>query len=193
LRFEFLKNHRKEYNIEKACKTLKISRSGFYEYLNRKPSLRDLENEVLSEKIKGIFEEHHSRYGSTRITQTLNIRGIRVNRKRVSRLMRLMNLVAKGTRKHYKNYNQKKDSPDLPNLLNQTFITISINKVWVGDITYIPTKEGTLYLSVYIDLYSRKVVGWSMGKRMKEAIVIDAFLQAYGKERPSKGLIIHTD
>jgi len=67
-----------------------------------------------------------------------------------------MNLVAKGTRKHYKNYNQKTDSPDLPNLLNQTFITISINKVWVGDISYIPTKEGTLYLSVFIDLYSRK-------------------------------------
>ena len=159
MRFEFLKKHRKEYNIEKACKTLKISRSGFYEYLNRKPSLRSLENEALSEKIKEIFEEHHGRYGSARITQTLNIRGIRVNRKRVSRLMRLMNLTAKGTRKHYKNYNQKKDSLDLPNLLNQAFITTSINKVWLGDITYIPTKEGTLYLSTFIDLYSRKVVG----------------------------------
>ncbi len=107
--------------------------------------------------------------------------------------MREMNLMAKGARKHYVNYTKKAATGNSPNLLEQQFVTTKKNKVWVGDITYIPTKEGILYLSTFIDLFTRKVVGWSMSARIKESIAIDAFLQAYGREQPQSGLVIHTD
>lgn len=152
-----------------------------------------LENEVLSTEIKKIFEEHKGRYGSIRISKVLKQQGITANRKRVSRLMRNMKLLPKGTRYRYKRYNQQSSSIERPNLLNQSFQTDDRNKIWVGDITYVPTKKGVLYLAVFLDIYSRKVSGWSMGRNMKDALVMDAFMQAYGRERPKEGLIVHTD
>lgn len=107
--------------------------------------------------------------------------------------MRELKLWPKGTRYKYKHYNRKSNAVERPNLLNQIFQTDGKNKIWVGDITYIPTKKGTLYLAVFLDIYSRKVVGWSMERKMKDSLVVDAFIQAYGKEHPSTGLIVHTD
>lgn len=98
--------------------------------------------------------EHKGRYGSLRIVKTLELGGIKVNRKRVTRLMRLIALIPYGTRCRYKNYSKK----ECPNLLNQIFKADAKNKIWVGDITYIPTKKKTLYLAVFIDIFSRKVV-----------------------------------
>jgi putative transposase len=147
----------------------------------------------LKEIIKEIFDDNKGRYGSIRIGKVLIERGIHANRKRISRLMREMNLCPKGTRYNYKKYNLKNRGEERPNLLNQMFLTDAKTKIWVGDITYIPTKKGTLYLAVFVDLFSRKVVGWSMSNKMKDTLVIDAFLQAYGKERPNAGLIVHTD
>ena len=108
-------------------------------------------------------------------------------------MLREMKLYSRGTRYRYKHYNQKISAVERPNLLNQMFVTDSKNKIWVGDITYIPTKKGTLYLTVFIDIYTRKVVGWSMGRKMKDTLVMDALMQAYGKEHPKPGLIVHTD
>ncbi|WP_157857753.1 IS3 family transposase, partial [Gottschalkia purinilytica] len=125
-----------------------------------------LENEVLSAEIREIFEEHKGRYGSIRISKALEQKGITVNRKRVAKLMRNMKLVPRGTRCRYKHYNQKSSSIERPNLLNQLFQTDGKNKIWVGDITYIPTKKGVLYLAVFLDIYSRKVCGWSMSRKM---------------------------
>lgn len=161
--------------------------------MHHKPSKRDIENEVLKEEINQVFEEHKGRYGSIRISKVLSTKGIHVNRKRVARLMRELKLYPKGTRYRYKNYNKKTHSVERPNLLNQMFYTDKKNKIWVGDITYIPTRKGTLYLAVFLDIYSRKVVGWSMDKKMKDTLVQDAFIQAYGKEHPDVGLIVHTD
>lgn len=152
-----------------------------------------LEDEVLSSEIKSIFEEHKNRYGSTRISKALKSKGIIANRKRVSRLMRIMKLYPRGTRYRYKRYNQKSSAVERPNLLNQLFKTDDKNKIWVGDITYVPTKKGLLYLAVFLDIYSRKIAGWSMSRKMKDTLVTDAFLQAYGRERPPKGLVVHTD
>jgi putative transposase len=160
VRFQFLKDNRNKYNIKKACKTLNISRSGFYEYLQRKPSNRTIENEVLSKHIERIFAEHKGRYGAIRIAKSLKREGI---------------------------------NEDRPNLLNQIFDAEGKNQIWTGDITYIHTKRGYLYLAVFLDVYSRRVVGWSMERRMKESLVIQAFLQAYGREKPKGGLIVHTD
>lgn len=193
MRFQFLKDNQDKYHIKKACKTLNISRSGFYEYLQRKPSNRAIENEVLSQHIKRIFEEHKGRYGSKRISKSLEKEGISANHKRVGRLMRAMELYAKGTRYRYKHYHKSTDNEERPNLLNQVFDAEGKNQIWTGDITYINTKRGYLYLAVFLDVYSRRVVGWSMERHMRESLVIQAFLQAYGRERPKEGLIIHTD
>jgi len=111
---------------------------------------------VLSAEIQQIFEEHKGWYGSLRITKVLEKKGIKVNRKRVGKLMRQMNLYARGSRYSYKCYNKKSFSIERPNLLNQVFHTDQRNKIWVGDITYIPTQKGTLYLAVFVDMYSRK-------------------------------------
>ena len=193
MKFEYLRVNQAHYNIKKACKTLNVSRSGFYEYLQRKPSKRMLENEVLSQEIKRIFEEHKSRYGSKRISKVLQQNGINVNHKRVLRLMKRMQLMPAGTRYRYKRYSREGGAVDRPNLLNQSFQTDGKNKIWVGDITYIRTKKGFLYLAVFMDLYSRKVVGWSMSRRIKVDLVINALKQAYDREHPPKGLVVHTD
>lgn len=114
---------------------------------------------MLSEEIQKISEEHKGRYGSLRITKVLEKKEIQVNRKRVGKLMRQMKLYAKGSRYRYKHYNKKSHSIERPNLLNQVFQADHRNKIWVGNITYIPTPKGTLYLAVFVDMYSRKVVG----------------------------------
>ncbi|MFK4936591.1 IS3 family transposase [Lactococcus garvieae] len=192
-RFEFLLKHHDKIKIKHAVKILKVSRSGFYEYMHRRPSKRQMEREVLSERIKAVFHEHKGRYGAVRITRVLHEQGTLTNTKRVGKLMHLMGLYAKGSCYKYKHYNRKGPSLSRANLINQTFKATAPNKVWLGDMTYIPTKEGTLYLAVNIDVFSRKIVGWSMSSRMQDKLVIDCLLQASGKEQPQADLIVHTD
>ena len=173
--------------------TLGISRSGFYAYCNRGLSDRALENEYLAKKIREVFDQHRARYGAKRIGRSLQDEGIKVNRKRVVKLMRTMGLYAKGARRAYKNYNKKHSNRAWANVLQQDFTQDHWNKVWLGDITYVPTHEGSLYLVAFLDLCTRKIVGWLISSTMTEQLVIDAFVQGFGKERPAPGLIVHTD
>lgn len=179
-------------DIKKACRLLKVSRAGFYAYISRKISAHTIENDVLREEIKDIFLEHKGRYGSRRISIELEHRGVKVSPKRTAKLMRMEGLFPKGSphlyRRKYKNKHEGR-----PNLLNQVFKAKGKNQIWLGDITYIPTTKKTLYLAVFLDIYSRKIVGWSMDIRMKEKLVIDAFNQAYGREHPKPGLVVHSD
>ena len=193
MRFQFLKEHQKEYNIQRACKTLRISRSGFYDYLHRRKSRRIIENEALTEIIDDVFHEHHGRYGARRIQAVLAQKNIHVNTKRISRLMSEHGLVPKGAKKRYRQYPNKTQYEQRENILCQVFETDKKNQVWVGDITYIPTKHGFLYLAVFIDIFSRKVVGWAMDTRIKDTLAMSALNQAIGREHPKKGLIVHTD
>lgn len=193
VRFQFLKENQRKYNIKKACKILKISRSGYYEFLHRKKSKRAIENEALTEMIEDIFQENHSRYGARRIQLVLEKQGIQVNSKRVSRLMSEHGLVAKGTRKAYRRPRKGKAYEEQEDVLNRVFSADERNKIWVGDITYIPTKHGFLYLAVFIDIYSRKVTGWAMDTRIRDTLVLAALNQAIGREHPEAGLLVHTD
>lgn len=147
---------------------------------------------MIFEKISKIFFEHKRRYGAKRIKRYLSKENLCVSRRRITRLMHENQLVAKGCRYHYKKYN-KQNKSEKPNLINQIFKTKAKNKVWFGDITYIPTAEGTIYLSVFVDLFTRKCIGYSLEDHMRESMVIESLTNAIQKENPQKRLIIHTD
>ena len=172
---------------------MRISRSGFYDYLKRGKSNRAIENEALTEMIEDIFHEHQGRYGARRIQKVLEQQNVHVNPKRVSKLMSEHGLIAKGTRRFYRYQANKTAYEEKENILNQVFKTSAKNQIWVGDITYIPTKRGWLYLAVFIDIFSRKVTGWAMDTRIRDTLVLSALNQAIGREHPPEGLIIHTD
>lgn len=196
MRFEFLKTHRGEFGpIRKACELMRVSKSGYYEYVHRRKSNAQIEREALEGFVADIFERHHARYGYRRINQELRRTGIFVSEKRVLHIMRRLGLVAKGaTRKHSI---QKRVEPGDPrlNLVERVFAVNERNRLWVGDITYVPTSEGWLYLAAVIDAFSRKVVGWSMSDRITEKVAIDAIGQAVGRERPPDdgSLVFHDD
>jgi len=174
------------------CKILNVARSGYYKYIKRKTTAREVENQVLMKYIQDIFIEHKSRYGSGRIRSCLRNMGMLTSKKRVTKLMRAQGLYAKGARYKYK-YHKKDFVLPTRNLIDQNFNTIKKNSVWFGDITYIQTYEGTLYLSVFLDLFTRRVVGYALNEHMKDTMVIDSLEMAIKKERPNKGLIVHTD
>ena len=136
---------------------------------------------------------YQGRYGAHRIQAVLAQRNIRINVKRVSRLVSGHGRVPKGTGRRYRCHPDKTQYEERDNILNQVFATDTKNKIWVGDITYIPTKHGFLYLAVFIDIYSKKVVGWAMDTRIKDTLAMSALNQAVGREHPEKGLVVHTD
>jgi putative transposase len=143
--------------------------------------------------IRKIFQESRSTYGSRRIRKKLAQSSINVSRRRISRLMRENDMICKTRRKFKATTNSKHNKPIAPNLLNQQFSVEAPNRCWVGDISYIPTNEGWLYLATVIDLYSRKIVGWSMASHMRAELVNNAILMAIWQRKPSKGLIWHSD
>lgn len=194
MRFRFLKEHRDDFRpLEKACKVLRISKSGFYEYVGRRKSNQQIEREVLEGFVSDIFEKHKARYGSRRIKHELAAQGIHVSDKRVRKVMHKLGVVAKGTTRRYRRQKRIEPGAARTNLIEQVFNVNERNKLWVGDITYITTQRGFLYLAAIIDAFSRKVVGWSMSVHMRENLVIDALEQAVGRENPQPGFIFHDD
>jgi putative transposase len=143
--------------------------------------------------IETIFTDNRNIYGTRRIVIKLAKDGVVVSRRRVGKLMKLANLSCKTKRKFKVTTSSKHNRPISPNLLNRQFNVAVPDKYWVGDITYIPTNSGWLYLSTVIDLYSRKVIGWSMADNMKSKLINDALTMAIWKRKPKKGLIWHSD
>ena len=147
----------------------------------------------LSAKIRVIHAESKQIYGSPRVHDELLDQGIRCGKHRVARLMRREGLKAKAGRKFRVTTDSSHGKPAAPDLVQRNFSALSPNQVWVGDITYLWTAEGWLYLAVFIDLYSRMVVGWSIGTRLRASLVTLAFARAVARRRPASGLIVHTD
>lgn len=175
------------------CQIFGINRASYYSWLQFKPSPRALENEVLSIKIKEAFIEGRCTYGSRRIRQKLLQLGFSVSRRRVRRLMKAQDLICKTKRKFKITTDSKHKHPVADNLLNRCFEALKPNEQYVGDITYIWTSEGWLYLAVVLDLYSRKVVGWALDRQMKARLVNDALLMALKARCPQRGLLWHKD
>jgi len=193
MKYKFIEKHRSLFAVEKMCRALKISKSGYYAWSFRPKSTRAVANEKLDTHIKAIYEQSKGSYGSPRITKTLNNQEITCSENRVADRMRKNGIKAK-TKKRFKvTTNSKHNHPIARNLLNQDFTAQSPDQVWASDITYIWTREGWLYLAVILDLFSRRIVGWAMSHRLGQDLVLNAFQQALWRRRPRHGIIFHSD
>lgn len=172
----------------------KISKSGYYNWLGRGPSKRWSENEVITVAVRDIFKDSFGSYGAPRIKAELSKKGYRVSRPRVARIMRANNLFARRKRKFRFTTDSNHNYPIAPNILNQDFTVDRENQVWVSDITYIQTKQGWMYLTVIIDLFHRKVVGWAMSRTLStNDTIIPAWKMAVISNTITKELIFHSD
>ena len=178
------------------CQLLKVARSSYYAFSKlavKEPSKRQLDNQILLEKIRIIFEKNKSRYGSPRIHKTLLQQGDRCSLGRVKRLMRAAGLYAINIKK-YKAKQEKSEIKETKNLLLEpSNRATTINQVWHSDITYVPTDEGWLYLAGSMDSFSKRIVGYAMADTMKTDLVIQALRSAVNRRKPKAGLIHHSD
>jgi putative transposase len=176
------------------CKVIGVSRSGYYEWLKREPSKREIENQNLMEQIRNIHKKSKRTYGSPRITRELKEKCIYVSRPRIARLMRKANIRAVTKKRFVATTNSKHTYPVAANLLDRVFTTSRQSEVWVSDITYVRTGEGWLYLTVIIDLWDRKVIGWSTSKTLKaQDTVIPAWRMAIANRPITDKLVFHSD
>jgi transposase InsO family protein len=193
MKYAFIKVNEVNFSIKRMCDMFSIERSGYYSWLKRKPSKRALANQVLDEKIITIFESHSHRYGYPRITHELHEKGDKCSKNRVFSRMRQLGLRAKTKKKFKVTTDSKHHLPVAQNLLNRDFSTSAPNQKWVGDITYIWTAEGWLYLATIIDLYSRAVIGWSIQPTMTRELVCDALMMALWRRGFPRGVLCHSD
>ncbi|WP_249365710.1 IS3 family transposase [Cytobacillus citreus] len=193
VKYDFIHHHHSQYRVEKMCKVLGVSKSGYFKWIKRPKSSRQKKHEELSQQVLKTHIEFKQRYGSIKITKMLNKRGIKVSQRTVSRIMTKNNWKSCTTKKYKATTNSKHHHPISENVLNRQFKADKPNQSWVTDITYIPTNEGWLYLASVMDLYSRKIVGWSMDKTMTKELVMNALKMAYHRQKPGNGLIHHSD
>ena len=182
------------YPVAQLCLALGVSRSGFYAWSKHQPSRRAQEDTRLSSSILQIHARSRQTYGSPRIREELREAGVAIGRRRVARLMRQKGICGRSRRRRSpQTTDSNHDQPLAPNLLKDRAPASRINEVWVTDITYIPTDEGWLYLAGILDVYSRKIVGWSVSATLATGLCLDALTMALQQRRPSKGLIHHSD
>lgn len=190
-----MRTHSDEFSISAMCRVFDVSRGGYYLWRHRQqhPSARQERRVFLDQQVAEAFATRKGRSGSPRLTLDLHDQGINCDRKTVAMSMQQQGLRAKAARKFKATTNSKHDLPVAPNLLQQDFNAPAPNHKWVGDITYLWTGEGWLYLAVVIDLYSRLVVGWAMAERITAELVCDALQMALWRRRMPKGVIVHSD
>ena len=193
MRFQFIDDHRDEFPVSRMCKVLEVSRSGYYAWRGRPLSEREMANERLYEKIKGVYNESGGTYGSPRIYEALKERGVACSENRVARLMRSKGLRACQERTFKTTTKRNGADPVAPNLLKRDFAAQRPNEKWLADITYVATEEGWLYLAAVLDLYSRRIVGWAMSERMTSELTIKALKMALQHRQVQTGLIHHSD
>lgn len=180
--------HEGEFTVLLMCRVLKVSPSGYYAWRSRTPSHQAQARAALDARVRAEFDARKGRAGAPRLARHLS-----VGRRQVAESLRRQGLRAKAARKFKATTNSNHSLPVAENLLQQDFTTDAPNQVWVGDITYIGTDEGWLYLAVVLDLFSRKVVGWSMSDRMTATLVCDALKMALFRRKRPRGVIMHTD
>jgi putative transposase len=192
MRYRFIQAEKAQYPVEMLCRVMGVARSGFYAWSRQPDSARERENQWLGGQLRACYHEFHGRYGSPRLHQELQARGIRIGRHRVARLMRVHGLQGRCRRR------ARRPRPCPPeivvaNALQRDFAATRPNQKWAGDITYIATREGWLYVAVLLDLYSRRIVGWAMGAQLSTALTIQALEMALHRRSVGPGLLHHSD
>jgi transposase InsO family protein len=193
MRYIFIRKHASVWPIRVQCAVLEVTPAGYYAWVKNPRSRRAESDERLRPIIKQIFAAYNGIYGSPRVTRELNAFGYRANEKRVERLMRAMELSARPAKRWVVTTDSKHNDPIAPDLVQQDFTATKPNEKWVGDITYIPTAEGWLYLAMVMDLYSRKIVGWAFADSLATPLVTDALAMAVHGRQPIGPLIFHSD
>ena len=195
MKYAFVETHREEFRIVTMCRVLDAPRSGFYAWRYRQlhPSARQHRRTERDGVVKEAFASRKGRSGSPGLVLDLHDAGHACDRKTVADSMKRQGLRAKAARKFKATTNSAHDLPVAPNLLRQDFSATAPNQKWVGDITYLWTDEGWLYLATVIDLYSRRVVGWAMSERMTAELACDALTMALWRRGMPRGVITHTD
>ena len=199
MKYAFIQRHKRVWPIRVQCGVLRVSVSGYHQHMKRLGGIeqrRHLSDAALLVHIRAVYAANRGAYGWPRIWRQLRAQGIRVGKQRVQRLMQTHGIQARGKRRfRVMTTDSRHDLPVAPNRLDRNFTVAAPNTAWSGDITYIATEEGWLYLAVVIDLFSRQVVGWSMRPDMRRNLVVDALEMAWYQRRPNKkaGLIFHSD
>lgn len=186
-------DHGKEFRVQGLCRVLGVSRSGFYRWRQHPEGSRAREDRRLLVQIRTVHEQSQRRYGSPRVYQALRRQGELCGKHRVERLMRKDGLQARRRRCFRVTTRSASGHPVAPNHLNRQFSVSELDTVWVGDMTYVWTREGWLYLAVLLDLCSRRVVGWAYSDRINRDLALSALTMALQQRRPSPGLLHHTD
>ena len=195
MKYAFILAHKSEFHLSVMCSALNVSRSGFYYWFKQseKFNSQQREQQRLDEHVADAFQVEKGRSGARRLVHRLAKQGLVYNRKTVAASLKRQGLRAKAARKFKATTNSKHNLPVAENLLKQDFHAERPNQKWAGDITYLWTREGWLYLAVIIDLYSRKVIGWSMSERMTATLVCDALQMALFRRKRPKHVIVHSD
>jgi putative transposase len=191
--FRLIEAERANYPVAVLCRILGVSKSGYYAWRCRPPSKRSGEDAALTKKIREVHLRSRETYGSPRVHAELRAMGVRCGRRRVARLMRVAGL--RGCMRPKKRGSTHRDprAAPAPDLLGRDFVAGRPNRVWLADITYVPTQEGFLYLAFILDTHSRRIVGWSMASHMRTELVVDALQMAVWRRKPSAGLVHHSD
>jgi putative transposase len=192
MRYRFIQAEKAKYPVGVLCRVLAVARSGYYAWCHRPESARAQQNHWLGAHLRACYQEFRGRYGSPRLQQELQARGIRVGRHRVARLMRLHGLRSI-CRRRYRRPRQCPPEIVAANVLHRNFTATRPNQKWAGDITYIATGEGWLYLAVLMDLYSRRIVGWAMGMQSTTALTLQALEMALHQRPVTSELLHHSD
>ncbi len=193
MRYLFIAQHSSMFSVSRLCAVMGVSRRGYYSWRNRPCSKTAQENKIILSAIRRIFDTYRQVYGAPRIHSVLRDEGLECGLNRVSRLMRSASLVPKTIRKFRVTTDSRKSHRPAKNILSRKFNASKPNKKWVADVTYIPTREGWLFLATVLDLYSRKIVGWSMGERLTSQLAQEALSNAILTRQPDKGLLVHSD
>lgn len=193
MKYRAIKDHADRFAVRLMCRALKVAPAGYYAWRTRPQSKRTKTNRRLLVDIRAFHERSDRTYGSPRITRDLREAGYRCGENRIARLMRANGIRAKTVKKWRATTNSRHTLPVTENTLNRAFAVHAPNRVWAGDISYLWTEEGWLYLAVVLDLYSRAVIGWAMGPRLTASLATDALTMALWRRKPAGGLLHHSD
>lgn len=193
MKYAFIRRHAGLFRVARMCAVLGVSRSGYYEWRDRPESRRSAADRQLLQTIRALHIESREAYGAYKAWKVLQSRGIACSRHRVARLRRQNGIEARRKRRFRVVVEHHKLPPPAPNLLNQRFKVMRPDRVWAGDLTFIATRSGRLYLAVLLDLWSRRVIGWAMGNEHTQALSLAALRMAIAQRRPPPGVLHHSD